>query len=82
MIDHLHMMIEELPSENEDLISQHKLTWHSQGAYGGYYNSKIYMDEAVETGQSVYDHWSTQQYKSLLPPITWCTHFHCCFPKH
>ena len=56
MIDHLHMMIEELPSENEDLISQHKLTWHSQGAYGGYYNSKIYMDEAVETGQSVYDH--------------------------
>ena len=54
MIDHLHMMIEELPSENEDLIGQHKLTWHSQGAYGGYY--KIYMDEAVETGQSVYDH--------------------------
>ena len=25
-------MIEKLPSENEDLISQHKLTWHSQGA--------------------------------------------------
>jgi len=36
MIDHLNMMIGELPSENEDLISQHKLTWHSQGAYGGW----------------------------------------------
>ena len=56
MIDHLYTMIEELPSEIEDLISRHKLTWHSQGVYGSYYNSKIYMDEAVETGQSVYDH--------------------------
>ena len=50
------MMIGELPRKNEDLISQHKLTWHSQGVHGSYYISKIYMDEAVETGQSVYDH--------------------------
>ena len=56
MIDHLYTMIEELPSENEDLISRHKLTWHSQGVYGSYYNSKIYTNEAVETGQSIYDH--------------------------
>ena len=33
MIDHLYMT-EESPSENEDVMRQHKLTWHSQGAYG------------------------------------------------
>ena len=33
MIDHLYMT-EESPSENEDVMRQHKLTWRSQGAYG------------------------------------------------
>ena len=49
MIDHLYMT-EESPSEDEDLIRQHKLTWRSQGLYG-IIISVIYMDEAVETGQ-------------------------------